>query len=118
MPFPPPWQPVPGLTSATSLPPTVVAAPGLRTLLQFAENGFDLVVNAEDAGIDEAASAVRVNGADVTVVRADQASPSGVQELHAASRRSGDRWTWWRSTRVWVSAEPSWVVTLLPTWSW
>ncbi|RCK68191.1 SDR family NAD(P)-dependent oxidoreductase [Desertihabitans brevis] len=59
----------------------------LATVL--AENGFDLVVNAEDAGLDAAAEQLRATGADVTAVRADLRSPEEVRRLHAAVTGTG-----------------------------
>jgi short-subunit dehydrogenase len=55
---------------------------GLELARIFAENGFDLVVCAEDAGIAVAAEAVSaVGGAAVRSVRADLATTEGVDEL-------------------------------------
>jgi short-subunit dehydrogenase len=55
---------------------------GLELARIFAENGFDLVVCAEDAGISVAADAVSaVGGAAVRSVRADLATTEGVEEL-------------------------------------
>lgn len=48
-----------------------------------AENGFDLVV-AADQPLDEAASDLRMLGATVIVVQAELASRKGVDELYAA----------------------------------
>jgi NAD(P)-dependent dehydrogenase (short-subunit alcohol dehydrogenase family) len=43
---------------------------GLELARQFAQHGFDLVVNAEDAGIEKAAMLLRAEGAVVHPVRA------------------------------------------------
>jgi short-subunit dehydrogenase len=47
----------------------------------FAENGFDLVVCAEDGGIAEAGQAFAATGAAVETVRADLATADGVEQL-------------------------------------
>lgn len=63
---------------------------GLELARIFAENGFDLVVNAEDAGLAVAAEALSaVGGAAVKSVRADLATPAGVDELVAAVTATG-----------------------------
>ena len=54
---------------------------GLELARQFAENGFDLVVCAEDSGIERAAAELRAQGADVTAVQTDLATRGGVDEL-------------------------------------
>ncbi|MFF8831062.1 SDR family NAD(P)-dependent oxidoreductase [Streptomyces sp. NPDC015131] len=56
----------------------------------FAEHGYDLVVCAEDAGLAEAAGALRGRGgAAVEAVRADLATYDGVEQLYAAVRADG-----------------------------
>ena len=57
---------------------------GLELARQFAENGFDLVVDAEDDRLDAAAAQLRTTGADVRAVRADLRTADGVDQLHAA----------------------------------
>ncbi|MCP3819986.1 SDR family NAD(P)-dependent oxidoreductase [Streptomyces sp. A3M-1-3] len=57
---------------------------GFELAKQFAENGFDLVVSAEDSGVDAAAEQLQAAGADVQVVRADLATYDGVERLYAA----------------------------------
>jgi short-subunit dehydrogenase len=54
---------------------------GLELAKQFARNGFDVVVNAEDAGIEKAAMLVRAEGAEVHAVRADLRTPAGIETL-------------------------------------
>src|SRR5215207_2169195 len=54
---------------------------GLELAKQFANHGFDLVVNAEDAGIDEGAMLIRAEGAEVTPVQADLRTSDGVAQL-------------------------------------
>src|SRR5436190_10042637 len=55
----------------------------------FAENGFDLVVCAEDGGIVEAAQAFEQLGVQVTSVQADLAKPDGVEQLWSRVRALG-----------------------------
>ena len=55
----------------------------------FAENGFDLVVCAEDRGIAEAAQAFEAAGAQVTSVQADLATFEGNEQLVARIRALG-----------------------------
>ncbi|MEU6485774.1 SDR family NAD(P)-dependent oxidoreductase [Streptomyces sp. NPDC046887] len=57
---------------------------GRELAKQFAGNGFDLVVCAEDAELDGAAAELRALGAQVTAVRADLAVYDGVERLYAA----------------------------------
>jgi short-subunit dehydrogenase len=54
---------------------------GLELAKQFARHGYDLVVNAEDAGLEKAAMLVRAEGADVVAVQADLRTPEGVSQL-------------------------------------
>ena len=62
---------------------------GLELAKQFAEHGFDLVVNAEDDDIQQVADTLRRDGTDVRVVQADLRDPAAVEELHAAIRAVG-----------------------------
>lgn len=57
---------------------------GLALARVFAENGFDLVVCAEDAAVTETADELRGRGADVVAVRADLAVYDGVEQLYGA----------------------------------
>jgi short-subunit dehydrogenase len=57
---------------------------GLELARQFAENGFDLVVNAEDDRLEAAATELRASGTDVRTVRADLRTAEGVEHLWAA----------------------------------
>lgn len=50
----------------------------------FAENGYDLLVCAEDDALEPAAVALRALGAEVTSVRRDLRTPEAVEELYAA----------------------------------
>ncbi len=62
---------------------------GLELAKQFADHGFDLLVNAEDAGLSSAAATLRDTGVDVQAVQADLRSHDGVEELHAAIVSTG-----------------------------
>src|SRR5919199_4740049 len=57
---------------------------GYELAKQCAENGFDLVVAADQAKIHEAARDLRALGAAVDAVEADLATPEGVDQLYAA----------------------------------
>jgi short-subunit dehydrogenase len=54
---------------------------GLELAKEFALNGFDLVIAAEDLGLIEAASALRTAGGDVEAIQVDLATPEGVEDL-------------------------------------
>jgi short-subunit dehydrogenase len=54
---------------------------GRELAKQFAANGFDLVIAAEDQAIEAAAGELRAAGADVQTVRVDLATPQGVEDL-------------------------------------
>jgi uncharacterized protein len=56
---------------------------------QFAQNGFDLIVNAEDAAIEAAADQLRGLDVEVRAVRADLRTYDGVEELYAAIAAGG-----------------------------
>ncbi|MFE1754839.1 SDR family NAD(P)-dependent oxidoreductase [Streptomyces anandii] len=58
---------------------------GYELARQFAEHGYDLIVNAEDDRLDHAAQRLREAGAEVRAVRADLRDPSGVDHLVAAT---------------------------------
>jgi short-subunit dehydrogenase len=62
---------------------------GRELAKQFAEHGFDLVVAAEDAGLDEAAVELERLGARVDAVRVDLATPAGVEELFRRASANG-----------------------------
>jgi short-subunit dehydrogenase len=62
---------------------------GYELARQFAANGFDLVVAAEDAELQTAAATLRDDGAQVTAVRTDLATAAGVDELYDAVRAAG-----------------------------
>src|SRR3954447_18699882 len=62
---------------------------GLELARQFGENGFDLVVAAEDAGLTSAAAELRETGAEVQPVQVDLRTPDGVAQLYAAATSLG-----------------------------
>jgi short-subunit dehydrogenase len=55
---------------------------GLELAKIFAENGYDLLVAAEDAGINTAAQTIGANGAQVQALQVDLADYDGVEELY------------------------------------
>jgi len=62
---------------------------GLGLPRQFGQNGFDLVITAEDAGLSTAAADLRSTGAEVQTVQVDLRSPDGVRQLYAAATAGG-----------------------------
>lgn len=54
---------------------------GLELARQFAEHGFDLVICAEDAGIDDAARELSATGAQVEALHQDLRKPEEVENL-------------------------------------
>jgi uncharacterized protein len=63
---------------------------GLELAKQFAENGFDLLVNAEDSRLDAAVTALGAAvSTEVRAVRADLRTPEGVEQVHAAVTATG-----------------------------
>jgi short-subunit dehydrogenase len=58
---------------------------GFELARVFAENGFDLVVNAEDSAITTAAAELQATGVSVHAIQADLASSDGVERLHAGA---------------------------------
>ncbi|GAA4883445.1 SDR family NAD(P)-dependent oxidoreductase [Kitasatospora terrestris] len=62
---------------------------GLELAKQFAENGFDLVIAAEDARLDGAAGRLTDYGVRVRAVRADLRDAAGVEEVHRAVKADG-----------------------------
>jgi short-subunit dehydrogenase len=69
-----PFNPLAVVTGASS-------GIGLELARQLAENGFDLVVCAEDDELAIAADALRANNVGVEAVRADLAQAEGVEQL-------------------------------------
>jgi uncharacterized protein len=62
---------------------------GFELAKLFAKNGFDVIVNAEDAGIEKAAMLVRAEGAEVTPVQADLRTEDGVAQLWTRVQETG-----------------------------
>ncbi|HEV2775400.1 MAG TPA: SDR family NAD(P)-dependent oxidoreductase [Solirubrobacteraceae bacterium] len=62
---------------------------GYELARQFADNGFDLIVTAEDGELTAAAQRLRDDGAQVTAVRVDLATAGGVDELYGTVRAAG-----------------------------
>jgi uncharacterized protein len=62
---------------------------GFELAKQFAHNGFDLVVNAEDAELAEAAREVEALGASVEAVQSDLRTSDGVDELWQRVQATG-----------------------------
>ncbi|GIF77418.1 SDR family NAD(P)-dependent oxidoreductase [Asanoa siamensis] len=64
---------------------------GFELARQFATHGFDVLVTAEDADIEQAGDALRRDGENqVRTVRVDLATAEGVEELYAAIDRPVD----------------------------
>src|SRR4051794_238500 len=75
-------------THTEHLPPLALvtgASSGIGEELakQFAENGFDLIVAAEDDAIDTVAEQLRATGSHVSAVQVDLRRPEEVERLHA-----------------------------------
>ncbi|HET7787671.1 MAG TPA: SDR family NAD(P)-dependent oxidoreductase [Myxococcales bacterium] len=83
------------MTTSASRPLAVVTGAsdgiGYELAKVFAENGFDLVVCAEDPGIAEAAQAFGASGARVESVQADLATFEGNERLFHRIRSLGRR---------------------------
>lgn len=62
---------------------------GQELATQFAEHGYDLLLCAEDAGLESVAAELRATGADVRTVTADLATYDGVEQLWAAVTTAG-----------------------------
>jgi short-subunit dehydrogenase len=62
---------------------------GYELAKQFAENGFDLLVTAEDAKIEDAARTFEGMGAKTEGVRADLATHDGVDQLYRRIKAAG-----------------------------
>jgi uncharacterized protein len=62
---------------------------GFELAREFAEHGFDLLIAAEDDGIEDAAGRLRSMGAKVETVSADLAEYDGVETLYERIRASG-----------------------------
>ena len=62
---------------------------GYELAKQFAENGYDLLVTAQDAKIEDAARTFEGTGAKVESVRADLATRDGVDQLYRRIKAAG-----------------------------
>jgi short-subunit dehydrogenase len=62
---------------------------GLELAKQFAENGYDILVNSEDAGLSAAAAELSAYGVQVDSVQADLTTYEGVEQLYAAVVAAG-----------------------------
>src|SRR4051794_10458645 len=62
---------------------------GLELAKQFARNGFDLLITAEDAELSSARAELEALGARVEAVQADPAEPTGVEQVADAVKGSG-----------------------------
>ena len=62
---------------------------GLELAKQFATNGFDVLITAEDDGIRSVVAEVGAAGADVVAVQADLTTSDGVRALHAEIDAAG-----------------------------
>ena len=62
---------------------------GLELAKQFAQNGYDVLIAAEDAQVDSAAREIESLGATVRTCQVDLATPDGVEELSRAILSSG-----------------------------
>lgn len=78
---------------------------GYQLAMQFAENGFDVLVTAEDDGIETAAQEIGASGADLTAVQLDLAKYEGVEELYETIESIGRPWTQSLSMPAWVWVE-------------
>jgi short-subunit dehydrogenase len=59
---------------------------GRELARQFVDNGFDLVIAAEDPAIEAAASELRGSGVDVQAIQVDLSQPDGVERLYSRIR--------------------------------
>jgi len=63
---------------------------GYELARQFADHGYDVLITAEDGGIDRAAAGLdRDGGPAVAALRADLATYEGVEQLYAAMQAHG-----------------------------
>src|SRR5687768_12555306 len=62
---------------------------GLELAKQFAQNGFDVLITAEDPGITAAAQELQALGATVETVQADLATYDGVEKLVSSIEAAG-----------------------------
>jgi short-subunit dehydrogenase len=62
---------------------------GLELAREFAEHGFDLVIAAEDAAIEQAAAGLREHGGTVDAARVDLTQDTGIDELWQRVTQTG-----------------------------
>ncbi|MBV9081139.1 MAG: SDR family oxidoreductase [Acidobacteriaceae bacterium] len=62
---------------------------GYELAKQFAQNGFDLIVNSGTEAINTAAQDLQRTGANVQAVEADLAAYDGVEQLYSAIQQNG-----------------------------
>jgi short-subunit dehydrogenase len=62
---------------------------GLELAKQFVAHGYDLILNAEDPGVEDAARQLRVGDVEVLPVRADLRAEGGVEKLYKAVTDTG-----------------------------
>ncbi|HEY3752072.1 MAG TPA: SDR family NAD(P)-dependent oxidoreductase [Pseudonocardiaceae bacterium] len=62
---------------------------GLELARQFGENGYDLILNAEDTGVDAAADDLVETGASIRSVQEDLSTDEGVRRLWATVTAMG-----------------------------
>ena len=62
---------------------------GLELAKQFARNNFDVLIAAEDAGIEAAAEQIRTDGSQVDSLQVDLAAYDGVEKLYSAIQEAG-----------------------------
>lgn len=62
---------------------------GYELAKQFAQNGFDLVITAEDSGINHAARELATLGANIETVQVDLATYDGVEALYEKVKATG-----------------------------
>lgn len=79
---------------ATSIRPLAVitgasSGIGYELAKQFAQNGYDLIIAAEDPGLEEAARFLRSYSVEVQDVRVDLRNYDEVEELYAAIQANG-----------------------------
>jgi uncharacterized protein len=62
---------------------------GFELAKQFAQHGFDVLVTAEDDGIEAAAKTIGANGASVDSIQVDLGNYDGVEKLYAKIKACG-----------------------------
>lgn len=64
---------------------------GLELARECARHGYDLLIAADEARIDEAASRLREHGGEVQAIEADLATTAGIDALDRTSGGAGKR---------------------------